>query len=91
MSPNEKAPERARMEALMTELHDTFGNHEPTPQQQQLMRSLEQHVHGVGEPDIERPDLVESLEVMVEDLEAEHPRTAGVFREILGALRNMGV
>ncbi len=80
-----------KMEALMSELHELFGNHEPTPQQQQLMRNLEQHIHAVGEPDVDRPNLVESLEVVVEDLEADHPRTAGVLRELVATLRNIGV
>jgi hypothetical protein len=82
---------RQDMQTLMTELHELFGHQEPTPQQEQLMRNLEQHVHGQGEPDVDRPDLVESLEVMVEDLEAEHPRTAGVLREMMAILRNIGV
>lgn len=82
---------REEMEALMTELHELFGRQEPTPQQEQLMRELQQHVHAEGEPETDRLDLVDSLEVMVEDLEAEHPRSAGVLRELMGILRNIGV
>lgn len=82
---------RDKAKALMSQLHELFGNQDPTPQQQQLMRNLEQHIHGVGEPDVDRPNLVESLEVAVEDLETEHPRTAGVMREILNILRSIGV
>jgi hypothetical protein len=80
-----------KMEALMSELHELFGNQEPTPQQQQLMRNLEQHIHAVGEPDVDRPNLVESLEVVVEDLEVDHPRTSAVLRELVATLRNIGV
>lgn len=82
---------RQEVESLMTELHELFGRGETTPQQEQLMRNLEQHIHAEGEPDVDRLDLVESLEVMVEDLEAEHPRTAGILREIVSVLRNIGV
>lgn len=82
---------RQEMESLMTELHELFGHEETTPQQAQLMRNLEQHIHAEGEPEMDRLDLVESMEVMVEDLEADHPRTAGVLREIMGVLRNIGV
>lgn len=82
---------RQEAESLMIELHELFGRGETTPQQEQLMRNLEQHIHAEGEPEVDRLDLVESLEVMVEDLEAEHPRTAGVMREIVQVLRNIGV
>lgn len=80
-----------KMEALMSELHELFGDQKPTPQQEQLMRNLEQHIHNVGEPDTERLNLVESLEVLIEDIEADHPRSSAVLREILARLRDMGV
>lgn len=79
------------MDALMSELHEIFGHEETTPQQEQLMRNLQQHLHDVGEPDVDRPDLVESLEVMLEDIEVDHPRASAVLREILARLRDIGV
>ncbi len=94
MFQNEPSPNtepQQRMESLMSELHELFGHEEATPQQQQLMRNLQQHIHEQGEPDVSRPNLVESLEVVLEDIEVDHPRTSAVLREVLSTLRNIGV
>lgn len=88
---NDAQEPQQKIESLMSELHELFGHQEATPQQQQLMRNLEQHIHEVGEPDVDRPNLVESLEVVLEDIEVDHPRTSAVLRELMATLRNIGV
>jgi len=80
-----------RMQNLITEMHEMFGDDQPSEQQKRLMDELQRHVHPKGSKD--QADLVplETLELLVEEVAVEHPRTAAVMREILNTLRNIGV
>ncbi|MGD8176811.1 DUF4404 family protein [Marinimicrobium sp. ARAG 43.8] len=77
---------------LMTRMHETFGSDQPSDQQKHLMEQLELHTHPRGMKDTYgEPVPLETLELLVEDMEAEHPRTAAAMREILETLKNIGV
>jgi hypothetical protein len=82
---------KARIENLMTELHDRFGELEPSPQQEQLLAELQKHLHAVTESD--KPDLtpVETIELLLDNLGEDHPRVATVLRELMDTLKNIGV
>jgi hypothetical protein len=82
--------EKAR--SLITQLHEMYGNEEPSEQQKHLMEQLELHTHPKGAKDqYGEPVPLDTLELLVEEMAAEHPRTAAVMREILETLKNIGV
>jgi len=77
---------------LISQLHDMYGDDQPSEAQQRLMEQLELHVHPKGTKDqFGEPVPLETLEYLVEDMAAEHPRTAAVMRELLETLKNIGV
>lgn len=75
---------------LMTQLHDTFGDDEPSPQVAQLMQEMERHVQHWQSPAPEDA-LLDTAEALAAELEVEHPAATGVVRKIIEALNNMGV
>jgi len=84
--PQEKA------QNLISQMHELYGDDQPSEAQQRLMEQLEMHVHPKGTKDqFGEPVPLETLEYLVEDMAAEHPRTAAVMREILETLKNIGV
>ncbi len=82
---------RAKIENLMSELHDRFGDDEQSIEQQQLMQAIESHLRdGDGEQVLD-PTPLETLELLVERLEERHPGASVVLRDLLETLKNMGV
>jgi hypothetical protein len=75
---------------LMTQLHDTFGDDEPSPQVAQLMQEMQRHVKHWETPAPEEA-LLDTAEALATELEVEHPAAATVVRRIIEALNNMGV
>lgn len=77
---------------LITQMHEMYGDEEPSAAQRRLMEQLELHTHPKGTKDqYGEPVPLDTLEMLVEEMAAEHPRTAGVMREILETLKNIGV
>ncbi|MGH1487095.1 MAG: DUF4404 family protein [Cellvibrionaceae bacterium] len=79
------------IENLIGSLHERFGDNLTSPQQQQLMESLQRHVHDLNDSDPIDPDFQETLGILLEDVELQHPQAAGIIRELMEALKNMGI
>ncbi len=75
---------------LMTQLHDTFGDDEPSPQVAQLMQEMERHVQHWESPAPEEA-LLDTAEALATELEVEHPAATSIIRKIIETLNNMGV
>lgn len=80
-----------RIEALIGELHEIYGDDEPSEAQKRLLAELERRIHPAGVPGEPEPVPLDTLELLTEELSDEHPRTTAIFREILETLRNIGV
>ncbi|MEZ5539586.1 MAG: DUF4404 family protein [Pseudomonadales bacterium] len=78
---------KQQLENLMTRLHETFASSEVSPQQQQLMADLQRHI-ATGKGD---PSLHDSANVLLEELEIDHPKAAAVLREIIETLGRLGL
>ena len=79
------------LQNLISNLHDQFGDDETSTQQQQLMQALESHIHGMDEAAPVDPNIQETLTLLVEDVEERHPQSAAIIREVMEALKNMGI
>lgn len=82
---------KAKIENLMTELHDRFGEMEASPQQERLLAELQAHVHDVSEGSVKDPTPLESIQLMIDDLGDNHPNVSALLRELLDTLKNIGV
>ncbi len=80
-----------KIDHLITRLRDLFGDERPSPAQQRLMEQLQRHAHPANTADTEDPGPRETLELMLEEFEEDHPQVAAVIRETITALKNMGV
>jgi hypothetical protein len=79
------------LQNLISNLHDQFGDDETSAQQQQLMQALESHIHGMDEAAPVDPNVQETLTLLLDDVEVRHPQAAGIIREVMEALKNMGI
>lgn len=79
------------LRSLLERLRATMDESEVSDQQRALLEKVEYHLHNEGEPDPEEPSLRESVEILIEDLSVDHPRSASVARSVLEALASMGI
>lgn len=76
---------------LISDLHERFADDSVSKEQVQLLSDVQQHIHELGEADTPEPDFIDALEVLVTDLEVEHPTASGILRNLVETLKNMGV
>ena len=79
------------LKALIIDLHDSFGDDETSPQQQQLMQQLKTYVHDIDTAEPVPPSLIESAEILLDEVEEGYPQTAAIIRQVIKALGNMGI
>ena len=82
---------KAKITNLITSLHERFGDDLTSSQQQQLMKDLQNHIHKWDEKEPVDPNMQETVNLLIEDIEEQHPKAAAVVREIMHVLENMGV
>lgn len=82
---------RKKIENLISQLHDTFGDDETSAQQARLMQDLENHIHNWDEPALPDPTIAETVEMLLEEIEEDHPKAAAVVKQIMEVLQNIGV
>lgn len=81
-----------KIDHLISHLHELFGDDQPSAAQQRLMQQLQMHAHPKdSEEEVLEPGPVETLELMLEEFEEDHPQVGRVVRETIDALKNMGV
>ena len=79
------------LKALTSELHDSFRDDEISPQQQQLMQQLQTYVHDIDTAEPVPPSLIESSEILLDEVEEGYPQTAAIIRQVIKALGNIGI
>jgi hypothetical protein len=91
MSEQKYIMSQATIKNLITSLHERFGDDLTSPQQQQLMEKLNLYSHKLDQKEPVDPDIKETLELLLEELEVQHPQAAGIIRQVIEALGNMGI
>lgn len=84
-------PEDKQLHTLLERLRSTMDESDVSEEQKALLRKVEYHIHNEDEPDPEEPTLRESVEVLIEDLSVDHPRSAGIARSLLETLAAIGI
>lgn len=82
---------KAKIENLMTELHERFGEVPASAQQELLLQELQARIEGVSDSDSTTATPMETAELMLESLGEEHPNVTALLRELLDTLKNIGV
>lgn len=76
---------------LLTQLRSHLPEDQISTQQRQLLDKIQYHIHDEDEPDPEEPSLKQSVEMLVDELEADHPVGVSAAKKILEALNAMGI
>ncbi len=82
---------KAKIQNLITDLHEIIGDGTVSERQQQLLDEVQAHMHAIGTPDQSDTNMRDTLNYLLNDIESQHPKAAGVVREILAVLRNIGI
>ena len=82
---------KQKANALINDLHERFGDDIVSEQQKQLMLKLQAHIHDIDDQDPIEPSFVEAIEMVLADLEEDHPQAAGLVKQLLDTLKNIGV
>ena len=84
------------LEHLITTLHERFGSDLVSPEQQKLLQDLQAHMHNIGDDGIDEKatvdaDVKDTLTLLIEAVEEEHPQAAVTIRQVVEALGKMGI
>ncbi|MCC7516695.1 MAG: DUF4404 family protein [Pseudomonadales bacterium] len=79
---------KQQLENLMTRLHDAFASTEVSPQQQQLLDDLYLHLETGNNANT---SLKDSANLVLEELEIDHPKAAVILREVIETLGRLGL
>ena len=75
------------IDRLISQIHEAYGDNEPSPQGAQLMRDMQKHA---GQADA-GSDLQATANALLAELEADHPQAVAVARKVIETLGNIGV
>ncbi|MCR6650996.1 MAG: DUF4404 family protein [Cellvibrionaceae bacterium] len=82
---------KAKIENLMTELHERFGEAEMSAEQERLLAELDARIRDSSAGSVKDPTPLESIQLMIDDLGESHPNVSVLLRELLDTLKNIGV
>jgi len=72
---------------LLTQLHDTFAGNAPSPQVNELMNKMQQHL----ESGSVEPEISDTASDLLLEVEAEHPDATIIVLNIIEMLDKMGI
>ena len=79
------------LKALISDLHDSFGDDRTSPLQQQLMQQLHNYAHDIDQAEPVQPSLVESAEMLLVEMDEDYPHAAAIIRQLINTLGNNGI
>ena len=82
---------KEKIQHLITDLHERFGDSITSPQQEALIEQLNRHVHDMNTEEPADPDFIDTVDELIKEMEVEHPAATGVLSQVLEILKNIGV
>jgi len=79
------------MTGLVTQLHDQLTSSETSAEQEALLLQLHSQLENWEGPPAPDGNIVNTAELVLEELEDHHPQLALVVREIIDALGRIGI
>ncbi len=79
------------IEGMLSHLHDRFATSDTSPEQDALLQQLQSQLaewEGPAPPD---GSVVTTAEMLLAELENEHPQLSHVVRELIAALGRIGI
>ena len=79
-----------QIEGLISQLHDRLADSETSPQQEAMLARMQSQLADWEGPKPPQ-DFYETAEMLLQEVEEEHPKAAALVREIINALSSIGV
>ena len=81
---------KQHIEGLLTQLHDRFAVSDTSPQQEAMLIQMQSELAEWEGP---KPtnDFLETTEMLLQEVEEDHPTAARIVQEIINTLNNIGV
>jgi hypothetical protein len=82
---------KQQIDGMLTHLHERFATSETSPAQDALLQQLHSQLaewEGALPPD---GNVVSTAELLLQELEDEHPQLSHVVRELIAALGRIGI
>ena len=81
---------KQHIEGLISQLHDKFAVSDTSPQQEALLAQLQSQLAEWEGP---KPsdDFLTNAEMLLQELEDEHPTLAAMIAEVINTLNRMGI
>lgn len=81
---------KQHIEGLLTQLHEKFADSDTSPQQEEMLARMQSQLadwEGPKPPE----DFTETAEILLQEIEDDHPTASRLVREIINTLNNIGV
>lgn len=82
---------KKELKSLFDRLRENLPEGEASAQQKMLMDQIAYHLHDNDTPDPIDPSLRDSVELLIDDIETDHPKSAAIARNILETLAAIGI
>lgn len=81
---------KQHIEGLITQLHERFADSDTSPQQEAMLAQMQSQLDEWEGPKPSE-DFRQTAELLLEELEEEHPTAAGIIQQIINSLSSIGV
>ena len=78
------------IEGLITQLHEKFADSDTSPQQEAMLTQMQSQLSEWEGPKPD-DDFLETAELLLQEVEEDHPLAAKIVHEIINTLNNIGV
>lgn len=82
---------KPHIDGLLTQLHEKFATSDTSPEQEALLRQLQGQLANWEGPVPADGSVVNTAEMLLEELKERHPQLAEVLRELLDGLGKIGI
>ncbi len=82
---------KQELTSLFQRLRDHLPDGEASAQQKMLLDQIQFHLHNTDEPDPVDPSMRSSVELLIEDIGNDHPKSAAIAKNILETLASIGI
>lgn len=81
---------KSHIAGLITQLHEKFADSDTSPQQEAALARMQSELSEWEGP---KPpaSFTETAELLLQEVEEEHPKAAALLREIINSLNSIGV
>ena len=82
---------KEKIEGLISSLHDRLGGSDTSPEQERMLAQMRSQLEEWGGASPADRDLLQTAELLLDDIEEQHPKAAMILRDIIETLHYAGL